>query len=48
MKEWKEPTMEELELKCTENGATVLTSIDEVRVDENGRYWFSFSDKNKK
>lgn len=44
MKDWKEPVMEELDLKNTENGSVVITSVDEIRTDEDGRYWFSFSD----
>ena len=43
MKTWMDPIVEELDLECTEYGAKYAQSYDEVRVDQNGKYWFSYS-----
>lgn len=43
MKNWVKPEVEALDMKCTEYGAKFSHSYDDVRVDQNGMYWFSFS-----
>lgn len=43
MKKWTKPEVEVLDMECTEYGARYSDSYDEVRVDQNDRYWFSFS-----
>ena len=43
MKTWINPEVEALDLACTEYGSKYSSNYDEVRVDQNGQYWFSFS-----
>ena len=43
MKTWDTPTIDELNISCTEYGHSFSTNYDEVRVDQNGEYWVSFS-----
>lgn len=43
MKIWNTPSVEELDMTCTEYGNKYSTTYDEVRVDQNGNYWFSYS-----
>lgn len=43
MKNWVNPEVEALDMTCTEYGNKLSQSFDEVRVDQNGQYWFSFS-----
>jgi len=43
MKTWNAPSVEELDMTCTEYGSKYSTAYDEVRVDQNGNYWFSYS-----
>lgn len=43
MKKWNTPTIESLDITCTEQGKNIRTDYDEVRVDQNGNYWVSFS-----
>ncbi len=47
MKNWESPMIEELDVKCTENGTAILTNVDEVRIDQYGNYWVSFSGEGK-
>jgi hypothetical protein len=42
MEKWKKPTIEELNVSCTEHGDHICTEFDEVRVDQNGNYWAGF------
>lgn len=48
MKNWETPSIEALDVKCTENGTALLKNIDEIRVDQNGKYWISFSGEGEK
>ena len=43
MKKWMTPSVEELDMTCTEYGTRYAKSFDEVRVDQNGQYWYSYS-----
>ena len=43
MKKWNTPVIDELNIACTEQGKDISTSFDEMRVDQNGNYWVSFS-----
>ena len=43
MKTWTTPSVEELNISCTEQGQHISTNFDEIRVDQNGNYWVSFS-----
>ena len=43
MKKWTKPEVTALNMECTEYGNKYAQAYDEVRVDQNGRYWFSFS-----
>lgn len=43
MKTWINPEVEALDLACTEYGHKYAADYDEVRVDQNGQLWFSFS-----
>lgn len=43
MKTWNTPAIEELNVSCTEYGKAYATKVDEVRVDQNGNYWYSHS-----
>ena len=43
MKTWMNPEVAELDMECTEYGKKYAQSYDEVRVDQNGNYWFSYS-----
>ncbi|MDD5934231.1 MAG: hypothetical protein PUC65_01500 [Clostridiales bacterium] len=47
MKNYKTPTMESLDVKFTENGTALFTQVDEIRVDNKGNYWVSFSGEGK-
>ena len=43
MKKWSNPELVSLDMACTEYGARYAKDYDEVRVDQNGQYWFSYS-----
>lgn len=43
MKNWVNPEVEALDMTCTEYGARHSQSYDEVRIDQNNTYWFSYS-----
>ena len=43
MKEWNSPELVALDMACTEYGTKYAQSYDDVRVDQNGQYWFSCS-----
>ena len=43
MKKWNTPVIDELNIACTEQGQQISSSFDEIRVDQNGNYWASFS-----
>ena len=43
MKEWMTPDVDELSVSATEYGQNFSTNFDEVRVDQNGKYWYSFA-----
>lgn len=43
MKEWSKPSVKNLEIKSTAQGKNLASSFDEIRVDQNGNYWVSFS-----
>lgn len=43
MKKWNSPEVVALDMECTEYGTKLSTNYDDVRVDQNGRYWYSFS-----
>ena len=43
MKKWNTPAVEELNVACTEQGKNMNSAYDEIRVDQNGKYWVSFS-----
>lgn len=43
MRKWNAPEVTELNISCTEQGKNISTNYDEVRVDQNGNYWYSFS-----
>ena len=43
MKKWTAPAIETLKVSCTEQGQNISTTFDEIRVDQNGNYWASFS-----
>lgn len=43
MKTWIEPEIIELDITCTEQGTNMSSEFDEIRVDQNGNYWVSFS-----
>ncbi len=43
MKTWITPNVEELNINETAQGQNISTSFDEIRVDQNGNYWVSFS-----
>ena len=43
MKKWTAPAIETLKVSCTEQGQNISDNFDEIRVDQNGNYWVSFS-----
>ena len=43
MKKWVAPAIDELKVSETAQGQTISSSFDEIRVDQNGNYWASFS-----
>ncbi|MBQ1688506.1 MAG: hypothetical protein II073_04405 [Lachnospiraceae bacterium] len=43
MKKWNNPELLTLSLEETAYGNKYATNYDEVRVDQNGRYWYSYS-----
>lgn len=43
MKTWMKPEIETLGVEMTMQGKDMSTQYDEVRVDQNGNYWVSFS-----
>ena len=43
MKIWTTPSVEELNISCTEQGQHMSTEFDEIRVDQNGNYWAGFA-----
>ncbi len=43
MKEWKEASISELNISCTEQGKHASVQFDEIRVDQNGNYWAGFA-----
>lgn len=43
MKTWETPDIESLNIVYTEQGKHISTNFDEIRVDQNGNYWVSFS-----
>lgn len=43
MKTWLTPDVEELNICATAQGQNISTYYDEIRVDQNGNYWVSFS-----
>lgn len=43
MKTWATPEVEKLDITCTEYGKAYASHVDEVRVDQNGKYWYSYS-----
>ncbi|MBQ8822001.1 MAG: hypothetical protein IJZ82_05120 [Lachnospiraceae bacterium] len=43
MKNWIAPAIETVEIACTEYGDSYSTKYDEVRVDQNGKKWYSYS-----
>ena len=43
MKTWNNPELVALDMTCTERGTKFSANFDEVRVDQDGNYWYSFS-----
>lgn len=43
MKKWETPTIETLDVKCTEHGNSITPKVDDSYVDANGNHWWSFS-----
>ena len=43
MKTWTTPEVSELNISATAQGKHISTSFDEIRVDQNGNYWVSFT-----
>lgn len=43
MKKWTTPEVSELNISATAQGKAITTSFDEIRVDQDGNYWASFS-----
>ena len=43
MKKWSTPTIESLDITCTEQGKNIKSDYDEIRIDQNGKYWVSFA-----
>ena len=43
MKKWNSPELVSLDMEKTAYGNKYAQNYDEVRVDQNGNYWFSFS-----
>lgn len=42
MKKFAAPELQELNISATAQGKNMNTEWDEVRVDQNGKYWVSF------
>lgn len=42
MKTWSKPELKELNINLTAQGKNMNREYDEVRVDQNGKYWVSF------
>lgn len=43
MTRWQKPELEELNIKETAQGKNLSSHFDEIRVDQNGKYWASFA-----
>lgn len=43
MRTWIEPQISELSIGATAQGQNMSDDYDEIRVDQNGNYWVSFS-----
>ncbi len=43
MKTWTTPEVSELNISATAQGKQISASFDEIRVDQNGNYWASFT-----
>lgn len=43
MKKWENPVLETLEVEKTLQGQHISLKFDEIRVDQNGNYWASFT-----
>lgn len=43
MSKWQRPELEELHIRETAQGKNLSSSFDEIRVDQNGKYWASFA-----
>ena len=43
MKKWENPVLETLEVEKTLQGQHIAPEYDEIRVDQNGNYWASFT-----
>ena len=43
MKKWNSPELVSLDMEKTAYGTRHSYSYDDVRVDQNGQYWFSYS-----
>lgn len=43
MKTWITPEVNELTIGATEQGQNISEKFDEIRVDQNGNYWASFT-----
>lgn len=42
MNKWQRPELEELNINKTAQGRNLSSQFDEIRVDQNGKYWASF------
>lgn len=42
MNKWQKPELEELNIRQTAQGKNLSSHFDEIRVDQNGKYWASF------
>lgn len=42
MSKWQKPELASLDIKMTEQGKNIKNDYDEIRVDQNGKYWVSF------
>ena len=43
MKEWTKPEVEVLGVENTQQGTKFSASYDEIRIDQNGKTWYSFA-----
>lgn len=46
MKKWERPELQELAISATAQGSKITTSWDEIRVDQNGKYWAGMASGN--